>query len=286
MPPVTASDEEDLEPPPIRRDLSLPVKMVVMDGIVMGHKCCSYDNCGDPLENTQTDVFCTKHKKLHKRKCHVKDCTRDHEPDTKVCRSKEHIALYLKHQTKWARQSPLAISRIITRTNQEGSLPWVKPQKRKQPQHDDEKAQKKETSKTKTYFSAGHIYCVETMVSPCGVPIAWTKMVKSESPTNILTFVMEVYPESERNKRPAYFCIDKGCIVLRTAITEAKWRPLLETSRFCVDSYHYLGHRTGDNLCRTWCNPTPLDGSGPNLVTVVEENGKAYYRRAFNTQVS
>jgi hypothetical protein len=33
-----------------------------------------------------------------------------------------------------------------------------------------------------------------------------------------------------------------------------------------------------------WCNPAPLVGSAPNLVTLnYDKHGKPYYKRAFNT---
>ena len=35
---------------------------------------------------------------------------------------------------------------------------------------------------------------------------------------------------------------------------------------FVVDSYHYTNYKVTDNICHTWCNPAPSDGSAPNLV--------------------
>ena len=59
-----------------------------------------------------------------------------------------------------------------------------------------------------------------------------------------------------------------------------------ETTRFIVDAYHYINHRTLDYLCRKWCNPAPLNGSAPNLIRVARnKNGREYLQRAFNTQV-
>ena len=58
-----------------------------------------------------------------------------------------------------------------------------------------------------------------------------------------------------------------------------------ETTRFIVDSYHYINHRTVDYLCRKWCNPAPLNGSAPNLIRVAhDKNRREYLQRAFNTQ--
>ena len=59
------------------------------------------------------------------------------------------------------------------------------------------------------------------------------------------------------------------------------------TTRFIVDSYHYINHCTTDYLCRTWCNPAPLNGSQPNLIDVAyDKHGNPHYKHAFNTQVS
>ena len=134
------------------------------------------------------------------------------------------------------------------------------------------------------YFTPNRFYCVETICAPCGVVIAWAKFAKSESPTNILNFLEAVYPTEE--SRPDYICIDKGCLVLRTAIANGSWdRVWKQTTRFIVDTYHYINHRTTDYLCRKWCNPAPLNGSAPNLVIVdTDGQGQQYYKRAFNTQ--
>jgi hypothetical protein len=58
-----------------------------------------------------------------------------------------------------------------------------------------------------------------------------------------------------------------------------------KTSRFIVDSYHYINHCSTDSLCRKWCNPAPLDGSAPNLVIVEKDKkGQPYHKHEFNTQ--
>jgi hypothetical protein len=125
---------------------------------------------------------------------------------------------------------------------------------------------------------------VETICAPCGVVIAWTLFAKAESPTNILNWLESVYPTPEL--RPNYICIDKACMVLRTAISNHSWQVWKETSHFIVDSYHYINHRTSDYLCHKWCNPAPLNGSAPNLVIVKNDaNDNPHYKHAFNTQV-
>src|SRR5438046_1811604 len=134
------------------------------------------------------------------------------------------------------------------------------------------------------YFVAPRFYCVEIICAPCGVVIAWAKFAKAESPTNILDFLERVYPNA--NSRPDYVCIDKACLVLRHAVASGRWNLWKNTTRFIVDSYHYINHRTTDNLCRKYCNPAPLNGSAPNLDVVANDRlGQPHYKRAFNTQV-
>ena len=123
----------------------------------------------------------------------------------------------------------------------------------------------------KNFFGPARYYCTETACFPCGVALGWALFDKSESPTKILHFLEALFPTPE--SRPSFICIDKGCQVFRTAVAngsfETTWK---DTTRFIVDTYHYTNHKRSDELCRTGCNPTPMDGSNPNLVQEVEDN--------------
>jgi len=193
-----------------------------------------------------------------------------------------------RHQDEWhqhvirhGRQSLPGFNRLVRRREEE-NLPWL-PQRRNPPPAHDEPAE--DQSQHTNYFSPPRFYCVETLCAPCGVVIAWTKFAKSESPTKILNFLETVFPDAD--SRPNYVCIDKACMVLRRAINDGRWAEWKETTRFIVDSYHYINHRVQDYMCRKWCNPAPLNGSAPNLVILqTDDNGIHHYKRAFNTQVS
>jgi len=135
----------------------------------------------------------------------------------------------------------------------------------------------------RNYFTPNRFYYVETLCSPCGVVLAWTKFAKAESPTNILTWLENIYPVQE--SRPSYIAINKACQVVRTAVQSGLWEEWRHTTRFIVDSYHYINHKATDNLCRTYCNPAPSDGSAPNLVgKQIDQNGNVQYYREFNTE--
>jgi hypothetical protein len=159
--------------------------------------------------------------------------------------------------------------------------PWQNQLNHPHQPHDEENPERVQ----KHFFSPARSYCVETVVAPCGVVIAWTKFDKSESPTNILNYLEKIYPTPE--SRLAYICIDKACVVLRTAIANGSWEEWKKTTRFIVDSYHYNNHKATDALCAKFCNPAPLDGSAPNLVQfATDKHGVLQMQRAFNTQVN
>jgi hypothetical protein len=255
------------------------LKLVVLDGIVMGPTHCAYDNCTQDLANARTGVFCVLHEILRGNTCRMHDCDNPKVPPSHTCA--EHQNRWYKHAIRYGHQSLLGIRQLLRRSEEE-QLAWLPTINRQVQQHDDEATSSQ--NHRDNYFVAPCFYCVETICAPCGVVIAWTKFAKAESPTNILNFLTSVYPTP--NLRPNYICIDKACMVLRTAISNHSWPVWRETSRFIVDSYHYINHRTSDYLCCKWCNPAPLNGSAPNLVVVEHDaDGNPHYKCAFNTQV-
>ncbi|KAF8961232.1 hypothetical protein BDZ97DRAFT_1626317, partial [Flammula alnicola] len=236
-----------------------PVKMVVLDGIVMGPTHCAFENCSSDLNNARGGAFCNFHELDFGRRCR-------HQPE------------WRKYTQDHSRSTLSGVRRVLKRPN-ENIQPWQQPLQRNVQPHDENAEERPK----KNYFGPSRFYCVETICAPCGVVIAWTKFVKAESPTNILEFLERVYPTEE--SRPDYVCIDKACLVLARAISLKKWDSWQKTTRMVVDSYHYINHRVTDFLCRKWCNPAPLDGSAPNLVVKdTDKNGREYFKRAFNTQ--
>jgi CxC5 like cysteine cluster associated with KDZ transposases/CxC6 like cysteine cluster associated with KDZ transposases len=254
------------------------VQMVVMDGIVMGPKHCAYANCANDLVNYKTGVFCAAHEAICGNLCRVQTCNNPKVDGIQTCY--RHRNLWHSHVVRFGRSSLLGIRRLLRRSEEE-RLPWLPARAHHVQPHDEEPIP---GNAPKTYFVAGRFYCVETITLPCGVVIAWTKFDKAESPTNILDFLDNVFPNA--NSRPDYVCIDKACQVLRHAVASGRWNIWQNTTRFIVDSYHYINHRTTDYLCRKYCNPAPLNGSAPNLVVVEnDKTGQPHFKRAFNTQV-
>lgn len=225
-------------------------------------------------------VFCDHHEDLYGNSCRVRDCDEPKNPGTQACQ--QHQEQWYQHVVRYGRQTVLGFNRLLRRSDDE-NLPWLPHRPQPAPPHDQGAVAAPQPRSN--YFKAPRFYCVETVCAPCGVVIAWAKFPKAESPTNILRFLESIFPTEE--SRPAYVCIDKACLVLRTSLAEGSWDSWKTTTRFIVDSYHYINHRVEDYICRRWCNPAPLNGLAPNLVEVkYDQQGNPHYARAFNTQVS
>ena len=135
-------------------------------------------------------------------------------------------------------------------------------------------------------FRAGHLYCVQTIQWACGIPVGWGKCYKSESSPQVLSILNHIWQEHPESK-PSFIVYDAACDLLRHIITQNADDPWLKTTKFIVDAWHYIGHQARDALCRLWCNPSPLNGSQPDLVRMVEDaNGVKHSARAFNTETA
>ena len=69
-----------------------PVKMVVLDGIVMGPTHCAYDNCTSDLINARGGIFFSFHETQYGAQCRIYDCIRSKVNPTEA---------YEQHQTEW-----------------------------------------------------------------------------------------------------------------------------------------------------------------------------------------
>jgi hypothetical protein len=135
-------------------------------------------------------------------------------------------------------------------------------------------------------FKAKRIYCLQTIQWACGAPVGWGKCYKSESTPQVLSFINGIW-EDFPDFRPSFVVYDKACDLLRHIVTQNPDDLWVKSTKFMVDAWHYINHRTTDLLCRTRCNPAPMDGSQPDLVlTEVDDDGVVHQTRAFNTETA
>lgn len=179
------------------------VKMVVMDGIVMGPTHCAFDGCTGALANARGhgESFCMIHRTQFRNRCRVRDCENNRVNDTQACQ--QHRNEWYKYTQSRTRSSLAGVRRMLNHPNE--NLEWNGERLINEQPHDEEAPEPRKHN----YFSPGRFYCVETICAPCGVVIAWTKFAKAESETNILGFLTATYPNEAT--RPDYVCIDKAC---------------------------------------------------------------------------
>jgi hypothetical protein len=135
-------------------------------------------------------------------------------------------------------------------------------------------------------FRAGTTYCIQTVQWACRTPIGWGKCYKSESSPQVLAILDTIWADHPESK-PSFIAYDDACDLLRHIVTQDPNSGWIQSTKFIVDAWHYIGHRATDILCWLWCNPAPTNGSQPDLIlTEVDEEGNSHTTRAFNTETA
>lgn len=202
-----------------------------------------------------------------------------------TCNLPAHKAWYASYQARFARLSFPGIQRVIRNANATSNEPSHAPSATlgiQLPQLGDIPGQ--EVMHT---FRARSIYCLETIQWACGTPIGWGKCYNGESLPEVLGILNRIWSEGREPERPSFVAYDKSCDLLRHIVTQNGGDSWLHSTKFIVDAWHYIGHRATDALCRFWCNPSPSNGSQPDLVLgQVDSNGNVQTSRAFNTETA
>ena len=97
-----------------------PVKMVVMDGVVMGPTHCAYDDCTQHLQNACGGVFCGSHELVHGNMCHMQNC--NNPKGSQTCAI--HYHCWYSHVLQYGQQSLLGVRQLV-RHSEEEHFPWL-----------------------------------------------------------------------------------------------------------------------------------------------------------------
>ncbi|KAJ7603022.1 hypothetical protein DFH06DRAFT_1152278 [Mycena polygramma] len=259
-------------------------RMVVMDGKTIRHKKCALDNCHGPLVNYKDGRFCETHLD-YRNICGIIPCGRPvHSTGALTCDNDAHISWRKQYEDRFHRLNFPGVQRVIRRQNESeaaGEVPsGPSLQVRLQALGETPGEQVVHTFKAKT------IYCLQTVQWACGVPVGWGKCYRGEGPSQVLAIMNKIW-DDQPQYRPSFIAYDKACDLLRHIVTQNSNDLWLETTKFVVDAWHYIGHRASDLLCRTRCNPAPTDGTQPDLVlTSTDDNSVVHQTRAFNTETA
>ena len=242
------------------------------------------NDCRKPLVDYRSGRFCEQHLGLRDI-CGIIPCGEPvHTAGALTCAIQEHTSWYARWRARFTRMSFPGVQRVIRRQQTQSAeagghrpilqvqLPTLNGVAGEQVVHT---------------FRARTTYCLETIQWACGMPVAWGKCYKSESAVQILDLLNRVWPENQRHLRPSFIVYDDACDLLRHIVTQNPGDSWIQTTKFIVDAWHYIGHKATDVLCRLWCNPAPCDGSQPDLVLMEEDaHGERHSVRAFNTETA
>ncbi|KAF7348004.1 hypothetical protein MSAN_01752500 [Mycena sanguinolenta] len=254
--------------------------LAVMDGKNIPHQKCALHICERPLVNYRNGRFCEVHLDLAE-KCGIVSCGRPvREVGALTCDNQTYIEWYKQYRNRFTRLSFPGVQRVIRRQQERGDANSSGPILRVElnPLGD---LPGNEVVHT---FKAGSTYCLQTIQWACGHPIGWARSeVFFIQVLSIINRIWADHPEA----KPGFIAYDDACSLLRHIVTQDSRDPWLQSTKFVVDAWHYIGHLATDALCRLWCNPQPTNGSKPDLVRVeVDINGTAHQTRAFNTETA
>jgi hypothetical protein len=89
-------------------DQRAPVKLVVMDGQVMGPRHCAYDDCTAELSNARLGVFCIDHELSYGHLCRMQNCQNIKAEGIHTC--VQHRSRWNSHVVRYGRQFALGVS--------------------------------------------------------------------------------------------------------------------------------------------------------------------------------
>ncbi|KAM5544418.1 hypothetical protein V8D89_002078 [Ganoderma adspersum] len=261
------------------------VRLAVMDVKTITHDKCAFDDCRNPLVDYHSGRFCSEHLEAQNI-CGIVGCGQPVEPGEVTCDLDAHRTWHSQWEACFSRQSYDGVQRVI--------------QKQKQAPANAEGGGHRPTlhvelpaldgtlgNEVVHTFCAKTTYCLETIQWACRMPIGWGKCYKSESSSQVLDFLNRTWPVDYHHLCPGFIGFDNACDLLHHVVTQNPADTWIDTTKFIVDAWHYIGHKATDILCRRFCNPMPTDGSQPDLVgTAVDANNQTHLVQAFNTETA
>ncbi|PBL01432.1 hypothetical protein ARMGADRAFT_1043343 [Armillaria gallica] len=231
-----------------------------MDGVTMGHTCCSIEGICRVLLATPKDRFCPSHSD-RKNKCFVAGC--DQPPET--------INKSLACATPAHRDRELELRRCTQKGMKELIARYLR-----RPRSETEA----EETTTPTSGDAGEVgrlnrkwtHNEQLFVRPCGVIVSRCTFYNAESLTACNDFLKVTFPTSKYpNCLPSFIFYDNNCQLLRHA-----WRQedtYYNKTGMVVETWHAKSHKETDEFCRQWCLPSRF----PELMRVGRD-GKPGWR--------
>ncbi|KAF8065382.1 hypothetical protein FPV67DRAFT_1419290 [Lyophyllum atratum] len=216
---------------------------VVVDGVTLGHPCCSVHDCMVPLASQQ-DHFCPVHCNQSDR-CVVTVCNAQAGKGFRTCSLPDHRAL---EEHRYMRMRKL---RPDIYTSDEGDLDngvvsvgcgGEKPSAGNRT--------------LKARFGRRRTHNEELCVGSCGIIMGRATFYGSEAPNGVRTFLMKLFPT--KSLLPQVIWHDNNCRIrpMLAGDIDPYLRAYFEHCAMPVDVFHFKSkHKETDVDCNLYCNP-------------------------------
>ncbi|KAK0222261.1 hypothetical protein IW262DRAFT_1296832 [Armillaria fumosa] len=247
-----------------------------MDGITMGHTCCSIEGICKELLATLKDQFCPSHSDRN-NKCFVMGCQ---EPPNKANHSLAcAMPAHCKREVELRQRTQKGMKELIAEAEgSESTGPTVNPTEATTMPGRAVQMEAlfgvllhapKALNTVVGRLNRKWMHNEQLFVHPCGVIVSRCTFYNAESLTDFLkvTFPTSKYP----NCLPSYIFYDNNCQLLRHA-----WKQrdtYYNKTGMVVETWHAKSHKETDEFCRQWCLPSRFS----ELMTV-GHNGKPKWR--------
>ncbi|KAK7689517.1 hypothetical protein QCA50_007309 [Cerrena zonata] len=241
----------------------LHLRSVVIDGVTLGHPCCSVHNCMIPLASTQ-DHFCPTHRD-HARICVVTNCDKPARLGAQTCTELAHSALeeYYNQQGKAMFQLKLRLERA--RARNESGPPSESPATVSEADVMSDVTSdmlacggKPDAGnrQLKARFGRRWTHNDELCTASCGIILGCTTFYGSEAPNGVRHFLMRTFPT--KRALPGVIWHDNNCQIVRMLRNDVD--PYLasyfDNCALLVDVFHFKSkHKEQDVDCGNNCNP-------------------------------
>lgn len=231
--------------------------MAVVDGLNMGHRRCAMPMCANPSLDVHSKKLCVQHHEERGDLCGLVICLRPHMTDAinaGACDDPEHQRLWHEFRRSRHKRSFGAYRRVVRNHGAphhggqaDAAEPWVQagrwrvaqattatddPEQNIPHHQGSTSAPHLQLGQVQHLWQYRYMMCIETVTRPCGCVIAWAKFATSESPTNIINMLEELFPDGF----PTYLVVDKACRILGRLRTLGKVDRWFETTRLLVDT--------------------------------------------------
>ncbi|TCD60958.1 hypothetical protein EIP91_009254 [Steccherinum ochraceum] len=252
------------------------VSAVVVDGVTIGHVCCSIFNCKIPVDN-QRHRYCSFHKdKPHP--CAIMTCKKLCQPSELTCDTPAHRGMeeyaQLRNKSYFQLHDRLKVSKIREAENSMKNGETC-PRDAEEPSSPDApttftfdvdsegrvvgeeegaelnpEGPKLGNTRMRAQFGRKFTHNEQIIIAPCGVIIARRTFYGSEGVKEVLAFIKEVYERT--GYLPEFIFYDNNCHLLQSARKD----PYFSGVKFPVDVFHFnCKHSKKDEFCQQNCNP-------------------------------